>query len=1165
MRLFMSTESLDLAGIDGYSLRHLGHHLCLAGRAAELHKLLAHERRVTDNRAVNFWFGAHEQAADIQGYLGDLSLARADAAASTDRDLGRHSPPATLGLEIRYLLMAGTVESRAENIATALRAMTVSAGLWSPGRALDHARSLTSGSDRLQAFEALRPLLSPGQQDDLNAEALEAASEIRDDQRGAALASLAPHLHGDLLDRAAQAADAIADDASRARALTGLASAVAAEQRYALLTRALAAATAITRPGGPLISGDAQRATALAELAPQLHGDLLDRAVQAADAITDKATRARALTGLASAVAAEQRYALLTRALAAATAISRGSVSLDPNGGPERARALVDLASHLPDDLLDQALSSALEISDESPRADAVAGLAPYLPDALLARVLTALPDFTYHIAQVLAGVAPYVSESLAKKAIAIADASGDDKSRAEALLPLAPYLSEELLTWVANSTVLSTSAAPVPEEHPAELRLEDLLAEQKLEEHRAEHIVKLAPHLPADLYARVVGVTSALKDNGLRAETLAHLVPYASADQRSGLLSRALAALAASNPLFEHSRTTSVLGALAPQLPADLLAKALDMVVAVQPERERAQALVTLAPYLPVDLIALALTAATTLKDDKVRAHALAGLAPHAPSGQRQAMLEQAVAAASVTTDAAYRARVLGQLAAHASPEQQHPVLTDAVNAVGAISDERARAAAVTELAPRLPADLLDRALGIAVAITGDTDQATALGGLAPYLPAELLRAALIRATELPAPWTRIDALVPFVPYLSADQRTAVLMEIAASTAALPAMYGDFLRVKATTAMAPYLREEALVKAAAAAGDLELPESRAKVLTALASNIPTDRKKSVFKQALADVAAIKGDDTQVSALSELTAQLPADMLPRALLGATALRRLESRLKALVTLAAHLHAHPALLAQVVTVVTSVDQESPRATALARLARYLPADQLDRALASATAMQKGDAKTTALAGLMPYLNADQQSVALPQAFAVAKAANAAARAVGYAAVSVYLPDDMREFLLGEALTAATMTQEDIRADALANLAPHLSPDLLARAITAAAAIQDEDKRAVALGSLAPYADATQLARAIAARPGSRNNLLQAAVSARTSNGLSADDRAACVEVIRAGITGANHYEIVIAIGSAASAIAEIAGAAAIDDCVQAMNAVHRWWN
>lgn len=80
----MATENLEFAGIDGYSLRHLGHHLCLAGRTAELHKPLAHERRLTDNQAVNFWFVAHEQAADIQGYLGDLSLARADA----DRALG---------------------------------------------------------------------------------------------------------------------------------------------------------------------------------------------------------------------------------------------------------------------------------------------------------------------------------------------------------------------------------------------------------------------------------------------------------------------------------------------------------------------------------------------------------------------------------------------------------------------------------------------------------------------------------------------------------------------------------------------------------------------------------------------------------------------------------------------------------------------------------------------------------------------------------------------------------------------------------------------------------------------------------------------------------------------------------------------------------------------
>ena len=70
---------------DGYPLRYLARHLCAAGRAADLHALLAAEHPAGEDRAVNIWFAAHDHADTVISYLADLALARADSAAATDR------------------------------------------------------------------------------------------------------------------------------------------------------------------------------------------------------------------------------------------------------------------------------------------------------------------------------------------------------------------------------------------------------------------------------------------------------------------------------------------------------------------------------------------------------------------------------------------------------------------------------------------------------------------------------------------------------------------------------------------------------------------------------------------------------------------------------------------------------------------------------------------------------------------------------------------------------------------------------------------------------------------------------------------------------------------------------------------------------------------------
>ncbi|WP_232219038.1 hypothetical protein [Chloroflexus sp. Y-396-1] len=103
------------------------------------------------------------------------------------------------------------------------------------------------------------------------------------------------------------------------------------------------------------------------------------------------------------------------------------------------------------------------------------------------------------------------------------------------------------------------------------------------------------------------------------------------------------------------------------------------------------------------------------------------------------------------------------------------------------------------------------------------------------------------------------------------------------------------------------------------------------------------------------------------------------------------------------------------------------------------------------------------------------------IALPwaRALEVAQAiADEEARSEALAALAPHLPPPLLADVLADALAAARAIKwDDARARALAALAPHLPPPLLADALAAARAIMWDDARARALAALAPHLAAT----------------------------------------------------------------------------------------
>jgi hypothetical protein len=105
---------------------------------------------------------------------------------------------------------------------------------------------------------------------------------------------------------------------------------------------------------------------------------------------------------------------------------------------------------------------------------------------------------------------------------------------------------------------------------------------------------------------------------------------------------------------------------------------------------------LTKLAPYLPEELIAEALEAARGIGDEYDRARALSGLAEHLPEGERQDALGEALEAARGIGDEYVRAIALSGLAEHL-PESissqfwtafDHDLATTKRNSIGMFAD---------------------------------------------------------------------------------------------------------------------------------------------------------------------------------------------------------------------------------------------------------------------------------------------------------------------------------------------------------------------------------------------------------------------------------------------------------------------------------------------
>lgn len=444
---------------------------------------------------------------------------------------------------------------------------------------------------------------------------------------------------------------------------------------------------------------------------------------------------------------------------------------------------------------------------------------------------------------------------------------------------------------WTARQGLEQAQLLPTAEEKAR--TLVDLLGH--LSQARRAEAAAEPPSWTADIAAEARAAAEAISEPSLRASILTALAVQTDEPDLTTVVARAFEAVRAIE--WESSRARA-LAALARKikLPRPLRDEALKLARASGDPGSLAAGLTALAPQLrPSDRLAAvddARTAIGAISQPEARTAALVTLMPQLPMGDRAAAASRARRAAADIRSSVTRARALIALAARLSRSDpmRDAVLNDAQETIGAISQSEAKAATLIALLPRLS----DRTAAetdalAAVDAIGDREaRAAALTALIPKLPGrrrlELIAQALDVIGLIQQPKTKADALIALIPL---DKRAGQLQEKAA--AAIDDIGQSAARAVALTALASHQepgarRSATLAQALAEACTIDDSGPRVTGITALASHLPgwdnpeaaLDGRRAIGR-ALAEARACSRPKPRAIALAILASALPEE------------------------------------------------------------------------------------------------------------------------------------------------------------------------------------------------------------------------------------------------------------------------------------------------
>jgi hypothetical protein len=769
------------------------------------------------------------------------------------------------------------------------------AELGRPGKALRAARAIESKWARSEALKKLALLPLPpftNLRDKLLEEALESALAIEQDlTRAKVLAELVSHLPEQPKERALlealSAARKIEDEKLRAGMLMWLSElAILGGQRDELLREVFTLAQDIER--------EWTRSEVLASLASRLPKSLLQGAMVVVQSIKDEQARSVVLEEL---IPRQAELGYCREALDAARELPIATTLRT-----FRALTLARLA-RLPcladqcNELLGEALEAAQAVPYELGRAQVLSKLIPHLPEALLEEALTVIQTIeTESIqAEALAALALRLTGlGRHQKALELTQEIEDKRTQVATLAAIVPNLAELLKGHVLQGalttaqSIFSTSdrveaivelAPHLPEPLREEVLRETLTTLQSWWFRDAKAFAKLAPCLPESLLQDALEMVRTIEDDKERVAFLEILVPRLPQPLKIQALQEVLAALRTYGRLSDRAKA---LAELAPHLSPPMLREALASAQTIEDEGDRANVSRKLVPHLAEHgFLEEALLACRAIQN----AEALMGLALlPAFVDKRDELLEEALTAAQTIQYEWKRASVLIDLVGHFMEPERTQVLREALETTLAIKIGELQAEALAKLAEHLPeperTQILRRALEVVLEIRAEDDCARALVRLA-LLPVfadlrdKLLQEALAVAQKIQWVSTRARVQAEILPHLPESLKEQGVREVLATAQQID----ESDRAEALAEVVPYLAElgyfeEALTRALG----IESEKYRAVALAGLALHLPND----LLPKALAAARVIEYQDYRMEAMDGLAprlAQLPCQYL----------------------------------------------------------------------------------------------------------------------------------------------------------------------------------------------------------------------------------------------------------------------------------------------
>lgn len=903
---------------DGYVHGHLIWHMERAGWVDEIHTLLREE--TVNGR--NAWYETREQLGQTTGYLADVERARQ---LTTTMFIESQSPILT-GLQCRYALISASLRSLAKNIHSELLVALVEKGIWSSERGLLFALQVPDPLHQAEALVRLIPYLPDFQQEEVLQQALAEIQEFPEDfesfkrPRSEALAQLipylpeplrstmlhqvineagkwwrgvwganvlrevAPYLSEPLLEDTAKAAQSFQDVWNTLNVLEGLAPYLQTPLLKEVLAR-------VVKTDGW------DRAFWLAKLAPHLPEQLLREALAAARELPEMEEGGRRLRTYAIARIAP-RMAELGYNQEALELV--GMIDDDEHRWEAYARLALYLSQPEKDRELQKAMAAAHTIGAHDKLHEILAEIAPHLPEYLLPDALLSAQSIGCDEwrAQALAGLAPHLPESLLIEALPAAREIQDERWRAKALLeiirhlPEIPFsaLIEEIYTFgdrFWQVWILARLASKLSPEV-----LNDVLALTASigdKDNQLQTIVGLAPYLPETFQSEALVAARGIKDDLKRARSLVSIAFCLPDDHRDQLF---VEALATANTIKKAKNQLQVLDELARYLPepwrheAFQKAKAAIQMIDDPQEQENAltelisrmakygysweeltasweiesglnkvEILERLFPYLPTELHEEVLALAREIEDEFHRSEVLAELVPFI----QEKLLPDALAEVWVIEDKYHRFRVLCQLVPRLSRSLLQDVIAELAPEIGQLSssqgtltavrkirDTEKRAIVLASLAHQLPRGLQDEMLAIAQDIWSTYIRPDILVALSPFLLPESLKGkslrqslAAVRRGEESGYASAVSKLAPKLAQLGYPHD---------ALAAVRESNWEWTRASAVIELAPYLTQDLLFEALEMAMAIEWSFDREKTLTALAPHLAALPKSTLTR-----------------------------------------------------------------------------------------------------------------------------------------------------------------------------------------------------------------------------------------------------------------------------------------------------------------------------